>query len=277
MPRPLHFTPEIKDRMVALVNDGKTIREVTDTINAEFADILPHKKSPKQVYEFLYFHGVKAKERSPAANAWTPQMEADLEELLRGGKTYEAAGELLGKKYGIKRAAGSVYHHWKVMCAKNPALEGVMQKRGGVWSEAVVARLFTLQGEGVSFRKIAEALSREFGVKMTRNMVCSKLHRAGKSTPRKKGRPHDSHLRKPVFAKIPVKNEWRTARKKADKRKELCVGAFLLTDLTDKNCKWPNGDTGFFCGEKILRGEVYCATHKNKAYADTNDGGQNEK
>jgi hypothetical protein len=43
-----------------------------------------------------------------------------------------------------------------------------------------------------------------------------------------------------------------------------------LLDLTAGACRWPVGDPShpdfFFCGAEALRGELYCAAHRARAY-----------
>lgn len=46
-----------------------------------------------------------------------------------------------------------------------------------IWTAEVVAELARLRGEGLSFRKIAQALNERFRLSLTRNAVCGKINR----------------------------------------------------------------------------------------------------
>ncbi|MCI5059657.1 MAG: GcrA family cell cycle regulator [Alphaproteobacteria bacterium] len=129
------------------------------------------------------------------------------------------------------------------------------------WSDDRVALLKRLWGEGKTAAEIAKELG---GV--TRNAVIGKAHRlklSSRVSPiqqnKKKVRSNDSAPAAPrrPAKKVPI-----------FKGKEV-----KMIDLTDKMCRWPNGDPQTeefsFCGCQKMEGLPYCETHAQIAYQIT--------
>lgn len=142
------------------------------------------------------------------------------------------------------------------------------------WTDERVDMLKQYWGQGKSASQIAALLG-----DVTRNAVIGKAHRLGLS-----GRPS------------PIRNRPATPRPKAAKQKRSRAEAprlataraapliapaeppppplngtgVSLAELTEKMCRWPNGDPrepGFhFCGHEVHPGSSYCPYHTAEAY-----------
>ena len=122
-----------------------------------------------------------------------------------------------------------------------------------VWQLDVVERLASLLYDGkLNRRDVADILSEEFGVRITKGAVIGYCNRSGvKKAPvySKKRRPRRPPLTRPVV--LPPSKR----------------GAYRLTDLNVSMCKWPTGDRPpyLYCGEPadVLS---YCKKHAAVAF-----------
>lgn len=161
------------------------------------------------------------------------------------------------------------------------------------WTDERVEKLKKLWAEGLSASQIAAQLG---GV--SRNAVIGKVHRlclpgrakaGGTTTAARTKRPAPAAPRTPVFqARIPARPVTRTAGATVMKE-EVDIEAIedqdiapvsnvvvpmsrrlVLTQLTDRTCKWPIGDPMkeefHFCGNDSPDTSPYCTFHAKLAY-----------
>lgn len=144
---------------------------------------------------------------------------------------------------------------------------------GTAWQPKYDAALKALVADGLTFSKIADAMTEKFRQSFTRNMCCGRAHRLGvKSDPdattdarsasaagntsRHKGKV----LRiaatvpppKPVAPDLPVL-----------RCVEVSPRHLRLIDLGPDDCRWPYGDGPFtFCGNPFsFKDASYCGPH----------------
>ena len=164
------------------------------------------------------------------------------------------------------------------------------------WTEERVETLKRLWTEGLSASQIAARLAQ--GV--TRNAVIGKVHRlnlAGRAqqprstVPRVRQSREPSHPgRKPSIhlptagsnaLKPMMRAEMQPRAIPMPEPKPLRLldlpkdGRVTILHLSDKTCKWPNGDPGSedfcFCGHKPRDGSPYCEYHSRLAYQPLQD------
>lgn len=158
------------------------------------------------------------------------------------------------------------------------------------WTDDRVATLTKLWADGLSASQIAAELG---GV--TRNAVIGKVHRLGLS-----GRAKPTNTaRKPKVTRsssnsfnagrknprnLPGRTNPMNARpaRPAIEDLEVPVSKKLnLVDLTDKTCKWPDGDPAtdnfHFCGNSTKEDTPYCEYHCRMAYHTQTDRRREKK
>lgn len=139
------------------------------------------------------------------------------------------------------------------------------------WTDERIVLLKRLWADGLSAAQIAKELG---GV--TRSAVIGKLHRLG-ATERTKGHKRSSNgvraatPRKPRVRTKPVFNfgslfgaypSERPAKPYVPKANEIVTVAMPLLMLTDRRCKFAEGDGPFlFCGLPVKPGTPYCPGH----------------
>jgi GcrA cell cycle regulator len=140
-----------------------------------------------------------------------------------------------------------------------------------IWNDAAVTKLKELYELGKSATQIAWEFSN-----CTRNAVIGKLHRAGMTTPRPKGRkPTELKREHPRPRRKKIEEPYGLERMEAflppEPERPAEMRKCSLMQLTSKSCRWPIGDPRdpdfFFCGNAIA-GEftVYCDHHNQIAY-----------
>jgi hypothetical protein len=138
--------------------------------------------------------------------------------------------------------------------------------QNGPWIKpGIEDRLIELHGESHSFREIAEMLSKEFGVELTKNAIAGRCHRLCLKL-RVKPRAVGATLK---------------AKRKSRERKEIVImpippesepepvhleGVDLL-DLQFDDCRWPYGvfPNYRYCGQPQHH-RSYCKTHFKLSY-----------
>lgn len=150
-----------------------------------------------------------------------------------------------------------------------------------MWTDGVVERFKALCADGLSFSQIADTISQEFRIRVSRNACIGKARRLGigKATDLRVSRSR-KHLERPRQPR--PKAERRAAPKVAkppalklvigptDAERAHCFdplpegcGVGLL-DIGFGQCRWPHGEgAGLrFCGEATVEaGCVYCERH----------------
>jgi GcrA cell cycle regulator len=150
-----------------------------------------------------------------------------------------------------------------------------MQRNGDMdWSKDRMARLRALhRNDRLSFDAIAEALSEEFKVTLTKNACIGKARRMGlpeRTTKRKRkvfrGDKRRRQITLVTSTPAPIEAEvvpcvlprWRVMQDETPAER----GKLTLLQLTDNTCRWPHGDRVpyLFCGAPTA-GKTYCAYH----------------
>ena len=150
-----------------------------------------------------------------------------------------------------------------------------MQRNGDMdWSNDRMARLRALhRNDKLSFDMIAEVLSEEFKVELTKNACIGKARRMGlpeRTTKRKRkvfrGDKRRRQITLVTSTPAPIETEvvpcvlprWRVMQDEAPAER----GKLTLLQLTDNTCRWPHGDRVpyLFCGAPTA-GKTYCAYH----------------
>jgi GcrA cell cycle regulator len=134
-----------------------------------------------------------------------------------------------------------------------------------VWTAAMIKRLQELHADAAKWtcKQIAEMISKEFDVQLTRNSIIGKsrrlslpardpqMHRTKSTKPRKQAR-----VDAPIPAPVP--------------RRSVGTGLTLI-QLRDGDCKWALGEVQdyppfMFCGAESVDGRPYCQQHCSVAY-----------
>jgi len=150
------------------------------------------------------------------------------------------------------------------------------------WTDERVAILSKLWADGLSASQIAGELG---GV--TRNAVIGKVHRLGLSG---RAKPANSSAKRVKRQRSTYNSKPRTAARNGIASREPGVQNLRtvvenltapeskklnLVDLTDKTCKWPDGDPAtddfHFCGNKTKEDTPYCEYHCKLAYQQNVD------
>jgi GcrA cell cycle regulator len=171
------------------------------------------------------------------------------------------------------------------------------------WTDARIAHLKARWSQGVTAQRIA----RELGGGISRSAVLGKIHRLGFAELSPRACVSRSHLKRGGgrcisqqlrIAGLPgrifagqhwLPPAWVIEAKpyvddpRVDADIPLAQRRSFL-ELTDGACRWPVGDPShpdfFFCGAEALRGELYCAAHRARAYrpaAETIPGAANTR
>ena len=156
-----------------------------------------------------------------------------------------------------------------------------------IWEQGgqpLIDRFTALHSERpmISFRIIAQMLTAEFGVRITRNSAIGKaarlglpdrLPQAGFATRpprepratrtvqrlRKSGSAH--HLK--VISTFELVDQWQA------RLADVVPQHIDLQELTSKNCHYPLGDGPYtFCGCEALPGLTYCEPHQRLTHSD---------
>ena len=151
-----------------------------------------------------------------------------------------------------------------------------MQRNGDMdWSNDRMARLRALhRNDRLSFDMIAEVLSEEFKVELTKNACIGKARRMGlpeRTTKRKRkvfrGDKRRRQITLVASTPAPIEPEvvpcvlprWKVME---HEQRPAPGGHITLFQLTDNKCHWPHGDRApyLFCGAPTA-GKTYCAYH----------------
>lgn len=155
-----------------------------------------------------------------------------------------------------------------------------------------VFRLRELLEQEMSASRIADELSKEFGVKVTRNSICGKAFRLGlmlkgdganaeKKTA--KAKPKKRHKTVFYFHAEPAAPVAPAAELPAEPIAIPVSRRVHLLDLTFNSCRWPIGDPRHddfaFCGADRVKphddSNAYCAAHAAIAFFHTTRSAQN--
>ena len=145
------------------------------------------------------------------------------------------------------------------------------------WTDAAVARLKELWGEGFS----ASECGKRMGV--SRNSVIGKIHRLGLSGKYRRPREGRRRMTKPkrdaaskrrdvLDVQTPQKSVTPPERcdapiGKRDLSEEPRRGSFDLLELKLGQCRYPHGERPFrFCGAPVVDGYPYCLEHAELCY-----------
>ena len=138
---------------------------------------------------------------------------------------------------------------------------------GTDWDDHLIARFTALHRDGKRpFREIAETLSREFGLRLSKNACIGKARRLSlKERPRvappppRKGQRRGGRPRR-IPAVLPG---WRIE----PPRLPPAAGRITIYQLESGVCHFPHGETPpyTYCGAKTLRGS-WCPHHERVIY-----------
>ena len=143
-------------------------------------------------------------------------------------------------------------------------------KPGVDWDDNLIARLKALHKGGTrSFKQIAETLSHEFGIQLTKNACIGKarrleLEQRPRSTPKPKPRAEKRTLNTPQLVPRPaVVTAWRVET-------PTLTGCNRITiyQLRGGLCHYPFGDKPpyAYCGNTTARGTPWCPHHERIVY-----------
>ena len=129
-----------------------------------------------------------------------------------------------------------------------------------VWTQSIVNRFLQLFADPSEYRygEIAEKLSAEFGVTITKNAAIGIGKRLDVPQRKKPGaarkpeiRPEHRHLVVPPVAPKP----W--------PRPRILAGRLRIDQLSHDTCRWPFGDRSpfLFCGAITVESKPYCVEH----------------
>lgn len=132
-----------------------------------------------------------------------------------------------------------------------------------LWTDALTARLRELADNAeISYADIAQILSREFDVCLTKNSVIGKARRLAisKRDPKSPAKTRSSPeipamprfvFEPPYLAPPGPRNDMIT-----------------ILELTHNTCHWPHGDNPpfLFCGKPVRKAAVYCPYHYGISY-----------
>lgn len=129
-----------------------------------------------------------------------------------------------------------------------------------IWTPEVVARLRELYDDpSMPYSVIADRLSEEFGVHITRNAVAGEVGRL--ALPK----------RLVTYTSAPHRTNRQPKRRKLLRRWSIPMVWQMQTVLpmTAKHCQWPvnaEGEPWRFCGGERLSSGPYCPEHAARAY-----------
>jgi len=138
-----------------------------------------------------------------------------------------------------------------------------------VWTEHLLERLAKLHADpGKSFRDIAEQLSHEFGVRLSKNACIGRARRLGlaqrpRSTPRPK--PRKPQPVEPPAEVVPtVLPAWKVEPPVLTGRSRVTI-----YQLRRGVCHFPFGESGppyAYCGNTTTRSSPWCPHHERVVY-----------
>jgi len=143
-------------------------------------------------------------------------------------------------------------------------------KPGVDWDDKLIARFKALHRGGKrSFKQIADMLSQEFGLKLTKNACIGKGRRLGleqrpRSTPKPEPEPKKRASSTPELVPRPVvATAWRVDT-------PILTGCIRITiyQLRQGVCHFPFGDRPpyAYCGNTTARGMPWCPHHQTVVY-----------
>jgi hypothetical protein len=133
-----------------------------------------------------------------------------------------------------------------------------MRRKVSEWTPQVINRLTELVAhvDGLSYRFIAEQMTKEFGGKFTRSGISGKIWRL---------RLPPGPPKKPVIKLRPATSKKPLPRSLRHRH----MRNLQLLELERGDCKWPSGIRApyTFCGKPAVEdGASYCAFHAKHAY-----------
>lgn len=145
-----------------------------------------------------------------------------------------------------------------------------------LWNEERVARMCALLEAGRSAREIADALSCEFNVEISRCAVIGKVSRMNKTATAKlqlhgqskpygdkaKPKPARAQRAAAVVTRPPTAREKIAAAFAAGAVSQMACEPVTFEELRDRHCRWPidGEDAMRYCGNQKIIG-CYCIMH----------------
>jgi len=148
-----------------------------------------------------------------------------------------------------------------------------MKREKTDWPDVMINRLTRLHADPQrSFKAIAEQLSREFGVRITKNSCIGKARRLGlkqraKGTPKPKQKPRSRSPRAiepPVETIVPVRPAWTVEPPVLP----ASSGRITIYQLQRGVCHFPFGNQPpyAYCGNTTTRSSPWCPHHERVVY-----------
>ena len=174
----------------------------------------------------------------------------------------------------------------------------IAAERGGSpdWPKERTERLQVLFNEGRSHAVMADKISTEFGIVLTRNATIGKCHRMGWTRSAAPGQ--GARIKKPKAEKRRPATRHRDivrvvpncgggmrigiSRANADEVKLRCVQIvpldLTLDELEPDHCRFPHGDVPFsFCGHPKQGGSSYCTPHHDLTHTAVREMSDDER
>lgn len=125
------------------------------------------------------------------------------------------------------------------------------------WQPRIIDRLTSLYEDKLSYRYIAELMTKEFQQTFTRSGISGKIHRL----------KLEKREPKPLIRKVRIRNTSSRPLPPPTLHLVWCEKPTFL-ELEYGYCKWPSGSSVpyTFCGVPAAPGEAYCNLHKGLAY-----------
>jgi hypothetical protein len=116
----------------------------------------------------------------------------------------------------------------------------------------------------MTFKTIAETLSKEFKCTLSRSAIAGEKRRLGMAQMAKLPKVRAKKMKK-IRVDAPIVPE--------PPRRDPRPFTLLITDLDHSVCHWPSGEAWqrppfFYCGEAAVTGRPYCETHMRKSVSN---------
>lgn len=139
-------------------------------------------------------------------------------------------------------------------------------------AEGIIERLKDLYEGGTSCSGVANVLSREFGVRISRNSVIGKARRMGFASPNLPRTNPNAEKRRRANAGLSsiAASIYRKPRNyySAEAVADVAPLHVSLTDLRPGSCRYPYGENPYtFCGCEVIEGS-YCGPHYALTHRD---------
>lgn len=155
------------------------------------------------------------------------------------------------------------------------------------WTDERLEAIRKYHRQGMSLRKIAAQLSRDWKTAITPNMVISQAQRRMPdiATQQKPRTEYAGRQKKPIEEKLRHSAEEKRILQRVSPKvvtigkgeyhpapvykpkPPIGEGKISIMQLTSATCRWPYGESDFmFCGDPVKEGEVYCPCHCEISY-----------